>query len=387
MDFAFLWEICKLKGYEEFHYPPLEPRIRKKLAPDKIFDTLKEESVVLLHPFDSFTLITQFLETAATDPDVMLINMTVYRVHHEESPIINALIKAAQNGKQVRVLVEVKARFDELENIKWAEKLEKSGCQVIYGKKGLKVHAKTIMLVRKERNKMQRYAQIGTGNYLKESYVDFSLLTTEKEICEDLAHFFNMLSGAVTEEEVKWKKLGVSPKIMEPKFIHLIDREIENAKAGKPAKIIAKMNGLTNKKMIEKVYEASSNGVEVILIVRGECCLLPHLKDVSENVSVYSIVARYLEHNRVYYFENGGEGEYYRASADWMTRNLHRRVELMFPIEGKKNKKKIQDYLDNILKDNVKRRVLKSDGTYEMVKKSKGEKDFDYQEYYISNKF
>lgn len=383
LDLTYLWQIQALQGFDQYRYPVLQSKMSKKLSKDSIFETLKKRDFVLLHPYQSFEVVTHMIQSAAADPDVVAIKQTLYRVKHHDSPIIDALIGACKNGKQVTVLVELKARFDEGDNVNWAQELEKAGAQIIYGVKDLKVHGKTLLIMRKEHGKIKRYAQLGTGNYYKAPYVDISLFTAREELCEDVFNVFNLLCSP--QEHYEWKELAVGPKTLEPKFIALIDREIENAKQGIEAKIIAKMNGLTDKTMIEKLYEASSAGVKITLIVRGPCSLLPQVKDVSENIHVYSIVGRFLEHNRVYIFENAANPEYYLASADWMTRNLEHRVELMFPIVEEKNKASLQTYIEMILKDNTKRWEEQNDGSYELVKDDQPE--FIYQDYYLENKF
>lgn len=385
LDLKFLWKIEGIDGFEKFKYPPIQSRFSKKLRGENIFESLKKRDYILLHPFDTFKTVTELIQTASNDPDVLAIKQTLYRVQHHDSPIIDGLINASKNGKQVTVLIEFKARFDEEENVKWAEQLEKAGCQVVYGYENLKVHGKTLLILRREDNKIKKYAQLGTGNYYIAPYVDISLFTANDKITEDISNLFLNLTSP--QQINKWKKVMVGPTDLEPNFIKFIDREIKNAKNGKSARIIAKMNGLTDKTMIEKLYEASSAGVKVTMIVRGPSSLLPGIKGLSENIEVFSIIGRFLEHNRAFYFENGGEEEYYLASSDWMTRNLKKRVELLFPVLDKKNQKTLKEYFQNILKDNCKRWKENSDGTYSLVKKDKNEKEFNYQEYYLTNKF
>ncbi len=380
----FLWTIQKLPNLEEFKYPALEERFYKKMGDEQVFDLLKKKDKLLIHPFDSFDMVSQVLMTAANDPDVFAIKHILYRVKHGSSPIINALVKAAQNGKQVTVFIEAKARFDEEDNIVWAQTLEKAGCNIIYGVKDLKVHGKVYLILRKEEDKIMKYVHLGTGNYSKSPYVDMCLFTSNPLITEDIANVFLNLTSP--QKRNKWKVLGVGPKQLEKKFISLVEREIENAKKGKKACIMGKMNGLTDKDMIKRLYEASEAGVKVILIVRGPSCLVPGLKGKSENIEVYSIVGRFLEHNRVYSFYNNGDIEYFLSSADWMTRNLERRVEIMFPILSEENKESLELYFKNILKDNTKRWEEKNDGSYELVKKKKDEEVFIYQDYYLENK-
>lgn len=385
INLDFLWTIEGLKGYEKYRYESLNEKFLKKMKGENIFETLKKKDKLLLHPYESFEAVTELIDTAADDPDVLGIKQTLYRVKHHDSPIIDALEKACKKGKQVTVLVEAKARFDEGDNIEWAKKLERVGCHVIYGIKDLKVHGKTLLILRKENEKIRRYVQLGTGNYYKAPYVDISLFTADEGIGEDISNLFSNLISP--QERQNWKEIGVGPQELEERFKKLVDREISNALKGKKARIIAKMNGLTDESMIDKLYDASNVGVKIVLIVRGACCLLPGVKNMSENIEVYSIVGRFLEHNRVYIFENNGEKEYFLSSADWMTRNLERRVELMFPVKNSKNRQQLDLYFENILKDNMKRWKENEDGTYSVIKPNKDEKEFSYQNYYLDNKF
>lgn len=385
INLDFLWTIEGLKGYEKYRYESLNEKFLKKMKGENIFETLKKKDKLLLHPYESFEAVTELIDTAADDPDVLGIKQTLYRVKHHDSPIIDALEKACKKGKQVTVLVEAKARFDEGDNIEWAKKLERVGCHVIYGIKDLKVHGKTLLILRKENEKIRRYVQLGTGNYYKAPYVDISLFTVDEGIGEDISNLFSNLISP--QERQNWKEIGVGPQELEERFKKLVDREISNALKGKKARIIAKMNGLTDESMIDKLYDASNAGVKIVLIVRGACCILPGVKNMSENIEVYSIVGRFLEHNRVYIFENNGEKEYFLSSADWMTRNLERRVELMFPVKNSKNRQQLDLYFENILKDNMKRWKENEDGTYSVIKPNKDEKEFSYQNYYLDNKF
>ena len=385
INLDFLWTIEGLKGYEKYRYELLNEKFLKKMKGENIFEILKKKDKLLLHPYESFEAVTELIDTAADDPDVLGIKQTLYRVKHHDSPIIDALEKACKKGKQVTVLVEAKARFDEGDNIEWAKKLERVGCHVIYGIKDLKVHGKTLLILRKENEEIRRYVQLGTGNYYKAPYVDISLFTADEGIGEDISNLFSNLISP--QERQNWKEIGVGPQELEERFKKLVDREISNALKGKKARIIAKMNGLTDESMIDKLYDASNAGVKIVLIVRGACCLLPGVKNMSENIEVYSIVGRFLEHNRVYIFENNGEKEYFLSSADWMTRNLERRVELMFPVKNSKNRQQLDLYFENILKDNMKRWKENEDGTYSVIKPNKDEKGFSYQNYYLDNKF
>ena len=309
----------------------------------------------------------QFVRQAAKDPQVLAIKQTLYRVS-SNSPIIASLAQAAENGKQVTVLVELKARFDEENNIIWARKLEKAGCHVIYGLVGLKTHSKITLVVRREDDGIRRYVHLGTGNYNDSTaklYTDLGLLTASKPIGEDATAVFNMLSGY--SEPLFWNKLSIAPLWLRDKFLSLIRRESANAKEGKKAHIIAKMNSLCDQKIITALYEASSAGVKIELIVRGICCLRPGISGVSENITVRSIVGNFLEHARIFYFYNDGFEEIYMGSADWMPRNLDKRVEILFPVEQEELKLEALNILKTQLADTLKAHVLKSDGSYEKV--------------------
>lgn len=311
--------------------------------------------------------VVDFIKTAAKDPDVLAIKQTLYRVSGN-SPIIAALALAAENGKQVSVLVELKARFDEENNIVWAKMLEKAGCHVIYGLVGLKTHSKITLVVRKEEDGIRRYVHLGTGNYndaTAKLYTDVGMFTCSRLIGEDATAVFNMLSGY--SEPRAWNKLALAPLWLKDRFLYMIAREKDYAKAGRPAQIIAKMNSLCDKDIIEALYEASAAGVKIQLIIRGICCLKVGVPGVSENISVRSIVGNFLEHSRIFYFENDGSPEIYCASADWMPRNLERRVEILFPVEEPKLKEKLLHILEGELKDTVKAHVLKPDGSYDKV--------------------
>lgn len=300
---------------------------------------------------------------------MLAIKQTLYRVSGN-SPIIAALEQAAENGKQVSVLVELKARFDEENNIVWAKKLEKAGCHVIYGLVGLKTHSKITLVVRKEENGIRRYVHLGTGNYNDSTaklYTDIGYFTCSEMIGEDATAVFNMLSGY--SEPRSWNRLSLAPHWLKDRFIHLIAREKSHAESGRPARIIAKMNALCDKDVIDAIYDASTAGVKIDLIIRGICCLRVGIEGVSENITVRSIVGNFLEHARIFYFENDGKPEYYCASADWMPRNLERRVEILFPIEKPALQEKLHTILDCQLKDTVKASVLQSDGSYVKVDK------------------
>ncbi len=341
----------------------------------QIFDVMRKQDILLHHPYESFDPIVELVERAAEDPQVLALKITLYRTSGD-SPIVEALIKAAAAGKQVTALVELRARFDEAANIQWARRLEEAGAHVVYGVVGLKTHCKALLLVRRDSDRLRQYVHLGTGNYHPRTariYTDFSLLTTNPKITEELAIVFNTLTGLAGYPGLE--KLIVAPFDMSTRLLAMIERERVNAAAGKPARIIAKLNALVDSEIIEKLYEASCAGVRIDLIVRGICCLRPGVKGLSENIRVVSIVGRFLEHSRVYYFENAGEPVLYLSSADWMPRNLVRRVEVAFPIEASELRREIVDQiLPAFLKDNVKTRELQPDGTYVRLHPHEGEK-------------
>jgi len=331
---------------------------------ESIFDVIKNRDVLVHHPYMSFDSVVRFVQEAATDPGVLAIKQTLYRVSGE-SPIISALIQAAENGKQVSVLVELKARFDEENNINWAKLLEKSGVHVIYGLVGLKTHCKVCLVVRREDDAIRRYMHLGTGNYNETTakvYTDTGFFTCRETFGQDASNLFNVLTGY--SKATDWQKFAVAPVNLRATFLRLIEDEIECAKAGEPAAITAKMNSLSDVEMIQALYKASAAGVKIRLLVRGICCLVAGLPGVSENISVSSIVDRYLEHNRVFIFGGSGATKVYLSSADWMTRNLDRRVEVLFPIEDAVLQAEIIGELELSLSDNVKRREQQPDGTY-----------------------
>ncbi len=368
LDLTFLMKVYGLPGYEEIKTPKYTPQPVKEISADEdIFTSIRRRDILLYHPYQTFDPVVSFVRQAAKDPDVLAIKQTLYRVSGN-SPIIASLAEAAENGKQVSVLVELKARFDEENNIIWARKLEKAGCHVIYGLVGLKTHSKITLVVRKEEEGIRRYVHLGTGNYndaTAKLYTDMGLLTCNPMIGEDATAVFNMLSGY--SEPVSWNKLSLAPLWLRDKFVDLIEREKKNAAEGKTAYIIAKMNSLCDMEIIEKLYEASQAGVKIELIVRGICSLKIGIPGVSENISVRSIVGNFLEHARIFCFANGGREEIYMGSADWMPRNLDRRVEILFPVEDEELKKKVRHVLEVQLADTVKAHILGSDGVYEKV--------------------
>ncbi len=370
LDLTFLNKIYSLKGYDDLKYQDYEPQLPLDLwGEEDIFETIKKKDVFLHHPYDSFEPVTQFIEKASRDPDVLAIKQTLYRVSGN-SPIIKALAQAAESGKQVMVLVEVKARFDEENNIQWAKRLEQAGCHVIYGLVGLKTHSKLTLVVRREDNGIKRYVHLGTGNYndiTARFYTDMGLFTSDEYFGTDASAFFNMISGY--SEAPEWHKLEAAPIGLRARFLELIENEVINALSGKKAMIIAKMNSLVDSEIIAALYRASAAGVKIELIVRGICSLRPGLKGISENITVRSIVGRFLEHSRIYYFYNDGREDLFLSSADWMPRNLDRRVEILFPIEDGGIKSRVINILDLFLNDTVKARILDSEGNYSRVDK------------------
>src|SRR5881409_3687979 len=349
---------------------PFQPARDPALPPHvDFFEVLRRQDVLLHHPYDSFDQIVEWIEAAARDPQVLAIKITLYRTSGD-SPIVEALIHAANAGKQVTVIVELRARFDEASNIQWARRLEEAGAHVIYGVVGLKTHCKALLIVRRDADRPRRYVQLGTGNYHPRTarvYTDFSLFTCEPELTEEVAVVFNTLTGLAGYPGLK--KLLVAPFDLHKRLIGKIERERDHALAGKPARIIAKLNHLVDQETIEKLYEASRADVTIDLIVRGICCLRPKIPGLSENIRVFSIVGRFLEHSRIYYFENAGQREVFLSSADWMPRNFFRRVEIAFPIEQLDLRDEIIDLvLPKFLHDRVKARELQPDGSYRRLK-------------------
>ncbi|MCR5673559.1 MAG: RNA degradosome polyphosphate kinase [Lachnospiraceae bacterium] len=370
IDLTFLMKMYSLPGFDHLKTKKYTPQSVPELADGKdIFESIRDHDILMHHPYQTFDPVINFVKSAAKDPDVLAIKQTLYRVSGN-SPIIAALAEAAENGKQVTVLVELKARFDEEHNIVWARKLEKSGCHVIYGLVGLKTHCKITLVVRREEDGIRRYVHLGTGNYNDSTaklYTDIGLLTCSEQIGEDATAVFNMLSGY--SEPLYWNRLSLAPLWLKDRFLHLIGREAKNAREGKRSHIVAKVNSICDREVIRALYEASCAGVKIELIVRGICCLKPGIKDVSENITVRSIVGDFLEHSRIFYFENAGNSEVYCGSSDWMPRNLLRRVEILFPILDEGLKKKVIYILETLLADTVKARVELPDGTYERIDK------------------
>lgn len=368
LDLTFLMKMYGLEGFDHLKNRPYTPQPVPEISPeDDIFEVIRRGDVLLHHPYQTFAPVVEFIRQAARDENVLAIKQTLYRVSGN-SPIIAALAQAAENGKQVSVLVELKARFDEENNIVWAKKLEKAGCHVIYGLVGLKTHSKITLVVRREEDGIRRYVHLGTGNYndaTAKLYTDLGLFTCKEAIGEDATAVFNMLSGY--SEPLTWNRLSLAPLWLKDRCLYLIRRETEHAKAGNGGHIIAKMNSLCDREIIAALYQASSAGVKVELIVRGICCLKVGIPGLSENISVRSIVGNFLEHSRIFYFANDGKSEIYMGSADWMPRNLERRVEILFPVEDERLKGKVMHILEGQLKDNVKAHILQPDGSYEKV--------------------
>ena len=368
LDLTFLMKLYGMEGFDDCKVKKYVPQpVPALMNEDDIFANIRKGDILLHHPYMTFDPVVDFVKKAAKDPDVLAIKQTLYRVSGN-SPIIAALAQAAENGKQVSVLVELKARFDEENNIIWAKMLEKAGCHVIYGLVGLKTHSKITLVVRREEDGIRRYVHLGTGNYNDSTaklYTDCGLLTCAEPIGEDATAVFNMLSGY--SEPKHWNDLAVAPIWLRKRFLKLIGRERKHAIEGKPARIIAKMNSLCDREIIEALYAASAAGVKIELIIRGICCLKVGVPGVSENISVRSIVWNFLEHARIFYFYNNGAEELYMGSADWMPRNLDKRVEIVFPLKDEKIRKEAKHILDVQLADNLKAHILKPDGKYEKI--------------------
>ena len=378
LDLTFLNKIYSADGYEEYKYKPFEPQLPKRLADCvNIFDEIKKGDIYLHHPYNSFSPVVRLVEEASRDKETLAIKQTLYRVSGH-SPIIKALAHAAQNGKAVTVLVELKARFDESNNIVWARMLEQAGCHVIYGVLGLKTHSKITEVIRREDTGIIKYVHLATGNYndvTARFYTDMGIMTCRKEYGDDSGAFFNMISGF--SEPKHWNKLIIAPIWLREKTEKMIEREILHAKAGRKAHIIAKMNSLVDPGIISLLYKASDAGVRVDLIVRGICCLKAQTEGLSENITVRSITGRFLEHTRIYYFYNDGEENLFCSSADWMNRNLDKRIEIMFPIEDEDIKSEIMHVLDVQLSDTLRASVQKN-GEYNKTD-LRGKKKIDSQ--------
>ena len=367
VDLTGLFEITALPEYDRLRFPAASPQPVWELLPyrkEELWSVVKKHNIMMHHPYETFAAVDDFIYLAAKDPDVLAIKQTLYRVG-TQSAIIDALAEAAENGKEVTVLMEVKARFDEENNIHKARKLEEAGCHVIYGVAGLKTHSKITLVVRRESDGIRRYVHLATGNYNGKTariYTDVGILTADRAMGEDASAFFNLLSGYF--ESPAWKKLAVAPYDLREQLYSSIDREISVAKAGKKAVIIAKMNSLLDRHVIDRLYEASQAGVIVRLIVRGICVLRPGVTGLSENISVHSIVGRFLEHSRLFYFYNDGAEDVFISSADWMPRNLNERIELLVPVEYGPHKERIKEILRLNYEDNVNGHIMDQNGEY-----------------------
>ncbi|RPI00442.1 MAG: polyphosphate kinase 1, partial [Zetaproteobacteria bacterium] len=369
LDATALMELANRRGFDALRYPDWPPQPPQDLAgTDSLWAAIQDRDVLLFHPYERFDPVIHLLEQAAEDSGVLAIKQTLYRTSGD-SPIVRALERAARNGKQVTVLVELKARFDEARNVGWARRLEDAGCHVIYGVAGLKTHAKALLIVRGEAGRIRRYVHLSTGNYNDRTsrlYSDIGLFTCQRDIAGDVAAFFNLLTGA--SEATGWSSLTIAPTDLRRRFAELVDREIQASTPDYPGLIMAKVNSLQDAGICQALYRASRAGVAVLLNVRGICCLRPGIKGVSETIEVRSIVDRYLEHARIFYFRNGGNDEVYLSSADWMARNLDRRLELLFPVRSPVLVRRLIGILETCFADNVKARRLLPDGTYERVK-------------------
>jgi len=372
LDMTMLFGIGNCLDRPELAFPPMMAYTYPEDWSDP-FARIRESEIILHHPFQNFQRIVELVEYAAKDPKVMAIKQTLYRVSGD-SPIVQALARAALSGKQVTVLIELKARFDEAANIRWARSLEEAGAHVIYGLVGLKVHAKLLMIIRREVDGIVRYCHLGTGNFNDKTarfYTDLTLLTANEAVGRDVAALFNMLTGYSQPPE--WERLAVAPLTLRSSFTDWIRREAEHARAGRKGRIIAKFNSLVDTQLCDELYAASRAGVEIDLIVRGMCILRPGIPGLSETIRVRSIVGRLLEHSRIYFFANGGEPLYGIASADWMSRNLDRRIECLVQIENPQICARLQGILDIYMRDNSQARILKSDGSYERLHPAPGE--------------
>ena len=386
LGLADLMQVYESIERYDLKYPPYQPRVVSPFqdveVAEDMFAAIRQENILLHHPYDSFSSVIDFLTASARDPQVLAIKQTLYRVGYN-SPVVDALLEASERGKQVAVLVELKARFDEESNIGWARKLEQAGVHVVYGLVGLKTHSKIGMVVRQEADGIRRYVHLATGNYnsvTSNIYEDIGIFTCDEAIGADATDLFNFLTGYSTQQD--YRKLFVAPVNLRQKLSALIQREIDHAKKGEKAHLILKANAIVDPEMIQLLYEASQAGVQVDLLVRGICCLRPGLKNVSENIRVISVVGRFLEHSRIFYFYNSGDEEIYLGSADLMTRNLNHRVEVVFPVESAEHVRYLRDHvLDLYLKENAQAWLMQSDGTYKRVHLKDGDEPIDIQEW------
>ena len=374
LDTRGFWGIVGREGFDRLRLPDWPPQQPVDLiGTDSLWEAIAERDILMVHPYESFEPVVSLMQQAAVDPDVLAIKQTLYRTSGD-SPIIGALQQAAENGKEVTVLVELKARFDEAQNVQWAKRLEDAGCHVIYGIVGLKTHAKALLIVRREKGRIQRYVHLATGNYNDKTaklYSDVGMFSCDRQLATDVSAFFNLLTGF--SEAVGWSKLTIAPTSMRKRFIELIDREIKASSPDRPGLIMVKVNSLEDQEICEALYRASMVGVKVQLNVRGICCLKPGIKKLSDNIEVVSILDRYLEHPRIFYFGNGGHAEIYLSSADWMGRNLDKRFELLFPVSDPRLRKRLKGLLDVCFADNQQSWRLANDGSYQSVP-TKGKK-------------
>ncbi len=374
-------KLVTIPNFEKLKTPDWPPQTpRDILDSQDIWQTLQQRDVLLFHPYESFEPVVNLLQQASVDPDVLAIKQTLYRTSSDSS-IVKALQTAGENGKEVTVLVELKARFDEDRNINWARRLEDTGCRVIYGVARLKTHAKAMLIIRRENGRIRRYAHLSTGNYNEKTaklYSDIALLTSDNDLTCDVSAFFNLLTGS--SGIVGWSKLTIAPTDLRRKLEDLINREIHVSTPDRPGLIMAKINSLEDKKICQALYRAAQAGVKVLLNVRGICCLRPGLKKTSENIEVVSIVDRYLEHGRILYFSNGGHSEIYLSSADWMSRNIDKRLETFFQVTSPKLRERLENILKTFFADNTKAHQMMADGTYKRKtdsnKKLRGQEKF-----------
>jgi polyphosphate kinase len=368
LDARSLMHVAEMPALQKLRAPEWLPQTpRDLLGEDELWPAVEDRDVLLFHPYEKFDPVVQMVSQAADDPQVLAIKQTLYRPT-AESPIVQSLARAAETGKEVTVLVELRARFDETKNVNWARRLEDAGCHVLYGIAGLKTHAKALLIIRREAGRIRRYVHLSTGNYNEKTarqYADLGLMTCDDELTADVAAFFNLLTGL--SEAVEWQQLAIAPTDLRKRFVCLIDREIQVSTPDRPGLIIAKLNALEDKGMCTALYKASQAGVKILLNVRGICCLRPGVKGLSQTIQVRSIVDRFLEHARVYYFANGGHEELYLGSADWMKRNLDSRLEILFPVRDGAIRQRLKRMLDVCFADNVKARELRPDGTYQAI--------------------
>ena len=386
LDFTLFRSLLSLEGLDSLHHKAWLPQQPQDLPENAdIWDVLRNRDLLLHHPYETFEPVVRLLQEAAVDPQVLSIKMTLYRTSGN-SPVIEALVLAARNGKQVTVLVELKARFDEEKNIEWARELEREGVIVLYGIMGLKVHAKALIIIRRESAGINCYFHLGTGNYNEKTasiYTDISIMSSRSDLSHDLAHFFNAITGYSIAPT--FKKLVMAPYTLREKITALIRREIDQSSSNNPGLIMAKTNSIVDPQVIEMLYEASQAGVKILLNVRGICCLKPGIEGISKNIRVVSIVDHFLEHNRIFYFKNGGNDEIFLSSADLMPRNLDRRVELMFPVENRAHKERLIELLKCAFQDNQNAYELQHDGSYQRIIQGPDERPVRSQELFYMN--